>query len=98
MFGMEAITWERSKMAMSVTYTTFNGQIVYENREGVESYYAPDTLGSTSMLVSQGGIVSDTFTYWPYGEILSHDGSSVTPFLFIGTLGYYAATQKPCRF
>ena len=74
-------------MAMSVTYTTFNGQIVYENREGVESYYAPDTLGSTSMLVSQGGVVTDTFTYWPFGEILSHVGSGITPFTFEGTFG-----------
>ena len=76
-------------MAMTVTYTTFNGQIVYENRNGTQSFYAPDTLGSTAMLLDTTGTVTDTFTYWPYGEIQEHVGSSVTPFTFVGTLGYY---------
>src|ERR1700733_8672738 len=77
-------------MAMTVTYTTFNGQIVYENRNGTESYYAPDTLGSTAALVSEAGVVPDTFTYWPYGEIQNRTGSSTTPFTYVGTHGYYA--------
>jgi hypothetical protein len=75
-------------MPMTVTYTTLNGQIVYENRSGTQSFYACDTLGSTVALVS-GGAVTDTFTYWPYGEIRSHVGSSTTPFTYLGTLGYY---------
>ena len=76
-------------MAMSVVYATINGQIVSENRGGVISYYAPDNLGSTVALLDTTGTVTDTFTYWPYGEIQSHVGSSVTPFTFCGTLGYY---------
>ena len=76
-------------MAMSVVYATINGQIVSENRGGVISYYAPDNLGSTVALLDAAGTVTDTFTYWPYGEIQSHVGSSVTPFTFCGTLGYY---------
>jgi RHS repeat-associated protein len=76
-------------MAMRVVYTTINGQIVHENRAGTEAFYAPDTLGSTAMLLSAGGSVTDTYTYWPYGEIQSHVGSSITPFTFCGTLGYY---------
>ena len=69
-------------MAMSVVYTRINGQIVHENREGVERFYAPDTLGSTVALLDTTGTVTDTFTYWPYGEIASHVGSSVTPLTF----------------
>jgi len=76
-------------MAMSVVYTTINGQIVHENRGGVEAFYAPDTLGSTVALLDSAGTVTDTYSYQPYGEIVSHIGSSVTPFTFIGTLGYY---------
>ena len=76
-------------MAMSVVYTNFNGRIVKENRAGVERYYAPDTLGSTALLLDSTGTVTDTFTYWPYGELRSHTGPSTTPFTFIGTLGYY---------
>ena len=76
-------------MAMSVVYATINGQIVSENRGGVISYYVPDNLGSTVALLDATGTVTDTFTYWPYGEIQSHVGSSVTPFTFCGTVGYY---------
>ena len=76
-------------MAMSVVYTTINGMIVHENRGGVESFYAPDTMGSTVALLNSSGLVTDTYTYWPYGEIRSHVGSSQTPFTFLGMIGYY---------
>jgi RHS repeat-associated protein len=76
-------------MALSVTYTTFNGRIVKENRGGTESFYAPDTLGSTAALLSTTGSVTDTYDYWPFGEIRNHNSSSTTPFTFVGTLGYY---------
>ncbi len=76
-------------MAMSVVYTTFDGEIVHENRGGVASFYAPDTMGSTVALLNSSGVVTDTYSYWPYGEIQSHVGSSLTPFGFLGTIGYY---------
>ncbi len=63
--------------------------IVHENRGGVESFYAPDTMGSTVALLNSSGVVTDTYTYWPYGEIRSHVGSSQTPFTFLGMIGYY---------
>ena len=93
--AINTIVWDGSdylgeiKMAMSVVYTTINGQIVHENRGGVEAFYTPDTLGSTVALLSTTGSVTDTYTYQPYGEIVSHVGSSVTPFTFVGTFGYY---------
>ncbi len=77
-------------MAMSVVYTTINGMIVQENRGGVKSFYAPDTMGSTVALLNSSGVVTDTYTYWPYGEIRSHVGSSTTPLTFLGMIGYYA--------
>ena len=76
-------------MAMSVVYTTFDGEIVHENRGGVASFYAPDTMGSTVALLNSSGVVTDTYSYWPYGETQNHSGSSQTPFGFLGTLGYY---------
>lgn len=76
-------------MAASVVYTNFNGRLVHENRGGVERGYVPDTLGSTIALVDSTGTITDTWSYWPYGEVASHTGSSTTPFTFVGTLGYY---------
>jgi hypothetical protein len=76
-------------MAMSVTYTNFCGEIVSENRGGTISYYVPDTLGSTVALTDTSGAITDTWTYWPYGEIQSRTGTTATPFTFVGVLGYF---------
>jgi hypothetical protein len=75
---------------MSVSYTTINGEIVSENRNGVPSDYIPDALGSTIALLSSQHQITDTWTYWPYGEVRTHTGSSVTPFTFGGTVGYHS--------
>ena len=76
---------------MGVTsYLTVNGKILSESRSGVESDYIPDPQGSTSALINSSQTITDTFTWWPYGEERSHLGSSVTPFGYQGTLGYYA--------
>ncbi len=76
-------------MAASVVYSTWGGQIVHENRGGVERGYVPDTLGSTIALVDSSGTITDTWKYWPYGEVSSRTGTNATPFTYIGTLGYF---------
>ena len=77
-------------MAMTATYTNFAGSLVHESRGGAERFYSPDPLGSTSALLDASGVVTDTVSYWPYGEVRSRTGSSPTKFLFVGTLGYFA--------
>src|SRR5471030_1586651 len=79
-------------MAMSVTYTSINGQIVYENRNGVQRHYVADTQGSTIALMDDTGTITDTYEYWPFGEIRNHTGTSTTPFTYGGTIGYYQET------
>ena len=76
-------------MPMSVVYTTINGRIVHENRGGVERLYMGDTNGNSIGLMDASGNVTDTFTYWPFGELQSHVGTSETPFMFGGILGCY---------
>jgi RHS repeat-associated protein len=76
-------------MALSVRYTNIDGRTVKENRGGTKRGYVPDPLGSTKALVDSTGAVTDTWEYWPYGEVESHAGSSTTPFTFVGTLGYF---------
>ena len=70
----------------TVRYSTMNGQIVAERRNGVRQAYVPDALGSTVALVDNTAAVTDRFGYWPYGEVRSHTGVSPTPFQFAGTL------------
>lgn len=76
-------------MTMTVSYLTINGEILSETRDGVESDYIPDPLGSTAALIDSSHTITDTFTWRPYGEQRSHSGSSVTPFGYTGTLGCY---------
>ena len=74
---------------MSVTsYTVIDGEIVSENRNGFQSDYIPDSLGSTVALVNASHQITDTFTYWPFGELRSHIGTSITAYTYCGTLGY----------
>ena len=78
----------------TVNYTTMNGRIVGENRNGVKSDYMSDPLGNTIGLLDESGTRTDTWTYWPYGEVRTHAGSSQTPFTWVGVLGYYSSGAR----
>lgn len=80
---------------MGVTsYLTLEGEILSETRSGVESDYIPDPQGSTAALIDSSQVITDTFTWWPYGEQRSHVGSSVTPFGYQGTSGYFTDSSS----
>lgn len=74
---------------MTVTYTVFGGEVVSENRGGVKRDYIPDTNGNTIALIDENQNVTDTWEYWPFGEVKARTGSNPTPFTFAGTLGYF---------
>jgi len=73
-----------------VAYTTINGQIVSEKRNGVPSDYIPDALGSTIALLSDTHQITDKWTYWPNGQVRTRTGTNPTPFTFVGTRGYHS--------
>ena len=79
---------------MKVSYLVVNGVILSETRSGVESDYIPDPIGSTVALMNTSGVNTDTFTYWPYGELRSHIGSSISSLRYGGTLGYYTDSES----
>ena len=73
----------------TVRYTTVNGEIISEKRNGVRSLYVPDPLGSTVALLDNTQTKTDTFEYWPYGEVRTRTRVTATPFQYVGTLGYH---------
>lgn len=81
-------------MAMKVCYTTVNGQVIAENRNGVRSLYLPDSLGSTAALIDNTQTLTDTFEYWPYGEVRTRTGTNTTALRFVGTRGYYSDSSS----
>ena len=80
-------------MAMKARYTVVEGEVVAEKRNGTgRRQYVPDPLGSTAALLDNTQTQTDTFQYWPYGEVSSRTGGTATPFQYVGTLGYYRDT------
>ena len=76
-------------MPMKARYSVVNGEVIAEKRSGVRKLYVPDPLGSTVALLDNTQTLTDTFSYWPYGEVASRTGTTNTPFQFVGTEGYY---------
>lgn len=76
-------------MAMKVRYTVVDGEVLSELRGGVKRDYVPDPLGSTVALLDSTQTITDTFSYWPYGESAGRTGTTPTPFQFVGSFGYY---------
>ena len=73
----------------TVRYTVINGAVLSENRNGTKRDYLPDPLGSTLALLDNTQTQTDTFSFWPYGEVASRTGTTATPFQFVGTKGYF---------
>jgi hypothetical protein len=80
-------------MAMSARVTNANGRIIAEKRNGQRRYHQHDALGNTIALIDDAGTVTNTFEYWPYGELRTPVlGALPTPFLYCGRWGYYTDT------
>lgn len=71
-----------------VNYTVANGEIIAETRGGVRSLYTPDPLGSTVALYDSTQTKTDSWVYWPFGEVKTRTGTTATPFQYVGTMGY----------
>lgn len=79
---------------MKVRYTTVNGKVIAEKRNGVRSFYVADSLGSTVALIDNTQTITDTFEYWPYGEVRTKTGTNPTPLKFVGTQGYFTDSSS----
>jgi RHS repeat-associated protein len=60
----------------------YGDDLVRMDRGSGVYYYLYDGLGSTRQLVNTNGAVTDTWGYSAFGELASHTGSTVNPFLF----------------
>lgn len=62
------------------------GLIGHENTEGFYTYHY-DYRGSTTAITDEDGVITDTFSYDTYGQLLSHTGDTDTPFMYNGRDG-----------
>ena len=64
------------------------GNIISQNRGGVESQYHYDAQGSTLAVTDDNQNVTDTFAYSAFGEVTERTGTTEVPFQYIGQRGY----------
>ncbi|HEY3266337.1 MAG TPA: RHS repeat-associated core domain-containing protein [Armatimonadota bacterium] len=70
---------------LAVTYTPG----ISERKAGQTSrFYHQDALGSTRFIADSAGAVTDSFLYDAFGVGMHHEGSSSTPFQFVGKAQY----------
>jgi RHS repeat-associated protein len=81
-------------MATTVRYTAVDGEVLAEKRGGARFAYVPDPLGSVVAKLDNTQTKTDTYEYWPYGEVATRTGTSVSPYQFVGTLGYYSDSSN----
>ncbi len=76
-----SVVEEYSNGSLAARYD-YGDDLVRMDRGSGVYYYIYDGLGSTRQLVSTAGLVTDTWGYSAFGELASHTGSTVNPFLF----------------
>ena len=70
------------------TYSTVNGILVEQCRDGSTIKYVSDTLGSVIKTVDAEGVPTFSVIYWPYGEVRTATTSNPSSWGYVGTLGY----------
>jgi RHS repeat-associated protein len=78
---------------------TYGLDLIEQERDGNESYYSVDGLGSTRGLTDENGTVTDTYIYDAFGNVVGSSGSTENDYRFAGeqfdgTLGQYYLRQR----
>ncbi|MCA8990770.1 MAG: RHS repeat-associated core domain-containing protein [Planctomycetaceae bacterium] len=70
------------------------GNLVSQRRSSTTNWYHYDAPASTRALSNSGEAVTDTFLYNATGGCLVASGTTLTPFRFVGAIGYYLNTDS----
>ncbi len=55
-----------------------------QSRNGSDSYYLQDALGSTKALTDATGTLTDSYAYDAYGDIIASSGSTSSAYQYAG--------------
>lgn len=78
--------------AVTAEYTCepgLHGNVISQNRGGVESQFHFDPQGSLIAVTDDNQEVTDTLAYTAFGEVIERTGTTEVPFQYIGQKGYY---------
>ncbi len=94
-------------MPMRTTYTTVNGQIVSQMKDGVSTHLIPDTNGNVIAAVNSITEMTDPASYWPdgqlqagewpgeFGPLAGYGYSADQQDLLYGNSGFYTPSLRP---
>jgi len=74
---------ERLNNATTVSYV-YSDDLLSQTRNGTTSIYHYDGLGSTRSLSDSTGVITDTYAYQAFGEVLAQTGTKINDYLFAG--------------
>jgi RHS repeat-associated protein len=77
----------------------YGWDLISQERGNVDSFYLVDGLGSTRGLTNTNGLVTDTYTYDAFGNLIASAGGTANDYLFAGeqfdpSLGDYYLRQR----
>jgi RHS repeat-associated protein len=72
-------------------YPGYWGGLASQSRSSVSSYYGFDSQGSTRILVSSAGVITDSYAYKVFGEEIQSGSGTVNAYWYVGLYGYYRA-------
>ena len=72
----------------------YGDDLISQKRNNIKSFYHYDGLGSTRVLTDVNGIITDTYIFYAFGELLAKTGTTINNYLFTGeqydpNLGFY---------
>jgi len=66
------------------------GDLVSQRRSGASRFFHFDALGSTDRLTDANAGVTDSYTYYAFGQQRASSGTTTNPYRYVGRLGYYS--------
>ena len=78
--------------SIQVVYTltpSLAGELVSQSRSGQTAYYHFDGYDSTREISNTSAVITDSYVYNSFGEIIASSGTTATPFRYLGGIGYY---------
>jgi RHS repeat-associated protein len=67
-----------------------NGNLLYSVEvDGTRHFYHFDEVGNTVMLTNDAGAMTDSYAITPYGDIVTHQGTTDNPFTWQGEFGAF---------
>ncbi len=79
--------------ARNTDYPAEYGGLASQNRGGASSFYGFDSNWSTRILISAGGLITDSFSYRVFGEQLQTGSGTANPHTYVGQHRYRHQTN-----